>query len=76
MTQDEIWQARCREYADFIKTNHRCPSKHYPEERNLHSWWKHTRKLVNADAMRPDRLPDFRRLIALAEEHRHVNQYR
>ncbi len=75
MTQDEMWKARCDEYAAFIETNGRCPSKHFPEERNLHSWWKHNRKLINANAMRADRVERFKELVALAESHRHVNQY-
>lgn len=75
MTQDEIWKARCLEYAVFIEKYHRCPSKHYPEERNLHSWWKHARKLLNAGTLRPDRVEDFKKLLVLAEANRHVNQY-
>ena len=75
MTQDEMWEARCNEYAAFIKIHGRCPSRHFDEERNLHSWWKHTRKLVNTGKLKADRVADFNRLLALAEEHRHVNQY-
>jgi hypothetical protein len=32
MTRDEEWLAKYYEYANFIKTNGRCPSKHFLEE--------------------------------------------
>ena len=75
MTQDEIWLAKYYEYANFIKTNGRCPSKHFLEEHQLHSWWKHNRQLLNAGAMKLERRELFARLVALVEDNRHVNQY-
>ena len=33
MTQDERWNAKYKEVIDFIRTNHRNPSKHIDEER-------------------------------------------
>jgi len=76
MTQDELWMAQYNEYAAFIKTNHRCPSKHHIEEHKLYSWWKHSRKLLSAGTMKDDRVEKFKELIALAEANRHVNQFR
>ena len=48
MTQSELWLAKWQEAIDFLETNHRKPSKFIPEERNLRSWWKHNKKLMNA----------------------------
>ena len=45
-TQDERWMARYRECLRFLEEEGRKPSKHYPEERNLRSWWKHNKKLL------------------------------
>lgn len=33
MTQDERWLSRYNEVKSFIETNHRNPSKYYPEEK-------------------------------------------
>ena len=33
MTQDERWLTRFNEVMTFIETNHRNPSKYFPEER-------------------------------------------
>jgi len=75
MTRDEEWLAKYYEYANFIKTNGRCPSKHFLEEHQLHSWWKHNRQLLNAGAMKLERRELFARLVTLADGNRHVNQY-
>ena len=48
MTQDELWLAKWQKAIDFLETNHRKPSKFVPEERNMRSWWKHNKKLMNA----------------------------
>lgn len=76
MTQDEAWNKHYRDYAAFVGQNSRCPSKHHEEERQLHSWWKQTRKQLNAGTLRPDRAARFKELITLAESNRHVNQYK
>ena len=75
MTQDEKWKMMYREYEKFIKDNDRCPSKHHLEERKMHTWWKHNRKVMNAGTMKPARLKEFKKLLALAESHRHINQF-
>ena len=75
MTQDERWDAHWREIMDFIKKNHRNPSKHFPEERNMHNWWKQQKKLFNANALSDDRIDRFNQLLAIGEQYRHINQY-
>lgn len=47
MTQDERWQARYEEVVDFIKANHRNPSKHRIEEHDMLNWLKANRKVMN-----------------------------
>ena len=75
MTQDELWLAKWQEAIDFLETNHRKPSKFIPEERNLRSWWKHNKKLMNAGELKPERVAMFEQLLELGEKYRHVNQY-
>ena len=75
MTQEERWQKRYEEVVDFIEANKRNPSKYVAEERNLRNWWKATKKKMNAGELKPERVELFERLLALAEENKHVNQY-
>ena len=75
MTQDERWLAQWQEVIDFMTTNHRRPSKFVEEERGLRNWWKHQQKLLNAGALKEERVELFRQLLAMGEEYRHKNQY-
>ena len=75
MTQDDKWIAKYNEVAEFIKANHRNPSKYVDEERGLVNWCKHQRKLINAGEMKPERVKLFEELQELKEEYKRVNQY-
>lgn len=76
MTQEEKWNLRFQEVKDFIETNHRNPSRHFVENRNLLSWIKQQRKLMNAGTLKPERIEPFKRLLLLIEESKRVNQYK
>ena len=76
MTQDEKWNARYNEVRDYIETNHRNPSRHFVENRNLLSWIKQQRKLMNAGTLKPERIEPFKRLLELMEENKRVNQWK
>lgn len=65
-----------KEPKDFIETNHRNPSKYAGEERTLVNWLKQQRKLLNAGALKPERLERFNQLLELMEENKRVNQYK
>ena len=75
MTQDERWQKRYDEVIDFIKTNHRNPSKYRIEEHDMLNWVKANRKVLNAGKMKPERVERFKELLALMEQYRRKNQY-
>ena len=75
MTQDERWMVRYEEVVSFIETNHRNPSKHRVEEHQMLNWVKQQRKLLNAGALKPERVEAFRKLLELIEECKRVNQY-
>lgn len=75
MTQDEKWQAKYNEVMEFINTNHRNPSKHRIEEHNMVNWLKANRKLINAGALKPERVERFKELLALMERYKRINQY-
>ena len=75
MTQDERWMVRYEEVVSFIETNHRNPSKHRVEEHLMLNWVKQQRKLLNAGALKPERVETFRKLLRLIEECKRVNQY-
>jgi len=75
MTQDERWLTQWREVIDFMAENRRRPSKFVDEERGLRNWWKHQQKLMNAGALKAERVEMFRQLLEMGEEYRRVNQY-
>ena len=75
MTQDERWLAKYDEVKDFIVKNHRNPSRHNIEDHLALNWIKHNRKLMNAGALKPERVERFRELLGLIEENKRVNQW-
>ena len=75
MTQDEKWLAKYNEVKSFIETNKRNPSKHRIEEHLMLNFIKHNRKLINAGAMKPERVEKFNVLLNLMEEYKRKNQY-
>ena len=75
MTQNERWLANYNMIIDFLKTNHRNPSKHYPEEILKHNWIHHNRKMMNKGEMKPGRVKIFQKLLDLGEKYKHINQY-
>ena len=75
MTQDEKWNMKYQEVMDFIEMNKRNPSKHRVEEHDMLNWVKQQRKLLNAGALKEDRIEPFKRLMEIWEENRRVNQY-
>ena len=75
MTQDEKWQSKYNEVVEFINTNHRNPSKHRIEEHNMLNWLKANRKVLNAGALKPERVEAFKRLLELVEQYKRVNQF-
>ena len=75
MTQDERWNSRYQEVMEFIETNHRNPSKYRLEEHDMLNWVKQQRKLHNAGNLNLNRVEAFKKLMALIEENKRVNQY-
>ena len=75
MTQDERWNKRYREVVEFIECNKRNPSRHRIEEHDMLNWIKQQRKLVNANALKPERREPFSKLLELVEENKRINQW-
>ena len=75
MTQEERWLTRYNEVVDFIESNHRNPSRHRIEEHDMLNWVKQQRKLVNAGALKPERMEPFNKLMELMERYRRKNQH-
>ena len=75
MDQETRWLTRYNEVKAFIEREHRNPSKHRIEEHDMLNWVKQQRKLVNAGKMKPERVEAFKKLSALMEENKRVNQY-
>ena len=75
MTQEERWNVRYQEVRTFIETNKRNPSKHRIEEHDMLNWLKANRKKVNAGELKPERLEQFKELLALIEQYKRKNQW-
>lgn len=76
MTQEERWMAKYNEVVEFINTNHRNPSRHRIEEHDMLNWVKANRKTLNAGKMKEERVEKFNKLLELAEDNKHVNQWK
>jgi hypothetical protein len=75
MTQDEKWLKNYDEVMDYMEEFHRNPSKYALEDRQMYTWLKHQRKLMNAGKLSPERKGLFEMLLALAEQLKRTNQY-
>ena len=75
MDQETRWLMRYNEVKSFIETNKRNPSKHRIEEHDMLNWVKQQRKLVNAGALKAERVEKFKELLALSERYKRKNQY-
>ena len=75
MTQDERWQRQYDQMMEFMKTNHRRPSKHRLEEHDMLNWFKATKKRIAKGDYPQDRLEKFAVLLEVSEKYRRKNQY-
>ena len=75
MTQDEKWNQRYQEVANFIETNHRNPSRHRIEEHDFLNWLKANRKALNSCKMKQERMEKFKKLLEMTEQYRRKNQW-
>ena len=63
MTQKERWSICYNEVMEFISTNHRNPSKYVGEERNMHRFVKHTKKLMDQGLLKAERIDEFHKTV-------------
>lgn len=75
MTQEELWLSKYNVVMDFIEKNHRNPSKHRIAEHQMLNFIKHNRKLMSAGKMKESRVEMLKKLQAMFEEYKRVNQY-
>ena len=75
MRQKERWNIRY-DVVEFIEAKHRNPLRHRIEEHDVLNWVKANRKRMNAGELKSERVKLFEKLLALAEENKHVNQWK
>ena len=75
MDQETRWIIKYNEVVEYIKTNHRNPSRHRIEEHDMLNWVKANRKALNAGKMKADRVEKFKELLAMTEQYRRKNQW-
>ena len=76
MMQDERGLIRYEAAMRFLQENHWKPSRYVAEESDLQNWWKATKKKMNAGELKPERIELFEKLLALAEDNKHENQWK
>ena len=76
MSQDERWINKYNEVKTFIEVNHRNPSRHRIEEHDMLNWLKANRKRMNAGELKEPRLEQFKKLLVLCEQNKHLNQWK
>ena len=74
-TREDLWNTRCDEIWQFIKKNHRGPSRHHPEEHQLLNWMKFNRKTLNKGKMPENRKIKFKKLTEYLHTYHSINQY-
>ena len=60
---------------EFIEREQRNPSKHRIEDHNMLNWLKATRKRMNANELKPERMEAFNKLMVLIEQYKRKNQW-
>ena len=76
MTQEERWNAQYERMMEFMKTNHRRPSKHRLEEHDMLNWFKATKKRIAKGELSEERLKKFNVLLEVADKYLRLNQYK
>lgn len=76
MDQETRWLTKYKDVMAFIESEHRNPSKYRLEEHDMLNWVKANRKALNAGRLKEERVEKFEKLLALAEENKHVNQWK
>lgn len=76
MDQETRWLSRYNEVKTFIENNHRNPSRHRIEEHDMLNWLKANRKRMNAGELKEPRLEQFKKLLVLCEQNKHLNQWK
>lgn len=75
MKREEQWKEKYDNLWKFVSENHRGPSRHRIEEKDMLNWLKYNRKLLNRDALSPEKEEAILKLKALISSFNRVNQY-
>ena len=75
MDQETRWMVRYNEVVEFLKQNHRNPTKHRIEEHDMLNRLKVNRKVLNAGKLKEPRLSLFKELLVLSEQYKRKNQW-
>ncbi len=75
MKREEQWKEKYDNLWKFVSENHRGPSRHRIEEKDMLNWLKYNRKLLNRDALSPEKKEAILKLKALISSFNRVNQY-
>lgn len=74
-TQEGKWQMKYNEVMEFVKREHWNLPKHRIEEHLILNWIKHNRKILNAGAMKKERVEVFNNPLVIMEGYKCKNLY-
>ena len=75
MTHDERWEQHFQQIVRFMDERGRRPSKHFPEERDMHNWIKYNKRRMAQGKLDDRRASLLQALLDTASGLRRVNQY-
>lgn len=73
--REEQWNWMAEDIEAYLKHFQRRPSKYRVEDRDMHTWLKYNKKLLNQGRMPEEHIGRFRQLLELCEQYKRVNQY-
>ena len=75
MKREFTWKKNYEALWTFVSDNHRGPTRHHLEEKQMLNWLKYNRKMLNKDQLSPEHKELILRLKAFISSFNRVTQY-
>ena len=75
MKQDDRWEKQYNAIMNYMRVNHRRPSKYKDNEILMSNWIKYNKKRLRRDLLNDERKEKFQMLLLTAAKYRRINQF-
>ena len=75
MNQDDRWEKQYNAIMNYMRVNHRRPSKYKDNEILMSNWIKYNKKRLRRDLLNDERKEKFQMLLLTAAKYRRINQF-